>query len=227
MSQLAPPCTARPAQRCVVGREMDAQSFAYLSGDSVSAPGIDDAANYAEVSRELAGLITAAGAEGERLVPGGVASVWSCLDGLMHLGNIQFTPSEEEEVGEDGMSRLALARGGGLPAMIEPGEHMRSFEAFQAAAEAWGVSAEALEDALLTFTRAAGGEERLERNSCEQATEARDALAKAVYQHLFTRMIDLANAALAAAAAGVGGGGAEGSQRRFVGLLDIFGMEVS
>ena len=204
---------------------MDAQSFAYLRGDSVSAPGIDDAANYAEVARELAGLITAAGAEGERLVPGGVASVWSCLDGLMHLGNIQFTPSEEEEVGEDGMSRLALARGGGLPAMIEPGEHMRSFEAFQAAAEAWGVSAEALEDALLTFTRAAGGEERLERNSCEQATEARDALAKAVYQHLFTRMIDLANAALAAAAAGVGGGGAESSQRRFVGLLDIFGME--
>jgi len=83
------------------------------------------------VARELAGLITAAGAEGERLVPGGLASIWSCLDGLMHLGNIQFTPSEEEELGEDGMSRLALARGGGLPAMIEPGEGMASFEAFQ------------------------------------------------------------------------------------------------
>merc|ERR1719276_211643 len=63
-------------QRCVVGCEMDAQRFAYLRGDSVSAPGIDDATNYAEVARELAGLITAAGAEGERLVPGGLASIW-------------------------------------------------------------------------------------------------------------------------------------------------------
>ena len=112
--------------------------------------------------------------------------------------------------------------------MIEPGEELRSFEASTAAAEAWGLEWEALQDALLTFTRAAGGEERLERNSCEQAAEARDALAKAVYQHLFARLVEVANAALAATAAtaaAAGADAAEASTRRFVGLLDIFGME--
>ena len=80
-------------------------------------------------------------------------------------------------------------------------------------------------------------------SSCEQAAEARDALAQALYELLFMRLVDTTNLALAsvvgdavggaaggrAAGGGAAGGGAAGGgaapPSSFVGLLDIFGME--
>ncbi len=85
---------------------------------SIAIVGLDYWYITSGVMKRRSELEQPAGAEGERLVPGGVAAVWSCLDGLMHVGNIQFTPSEEEEAGEDGLSRPALARRRGLAAVI-------------------------------------------------------------------------------------------------------------
>jgi len=70
-------------------------------------------------------------------------------------------------------------------------------------------------------------------SSCEQAAEARDALAQALYELLFMRLVDTTNLALASvvgdAVGGAAGGGAAGGgaapPSSFVGLLDIFGME--
>eukprot|EP00966_Prymnesium_polylepis_P289508 6687168-Prymnesium_polylepis.1 len=131
----------------------------------------------------------------------------------------------DEADDEDGS---AMGRGGGEAATIDPGEGMASEEAFNAVAEAWKLDPDALSDALLMFTRTAGSEERIERNTCEQAAEARDALAKAIYQRLFGKLIELTNAALAAsaaAAAAESGALGVGGKHMVIGLLDIFGME--
>ena len=207
----------------------EAASFAILRGDAMEARGIDDAADYAEVCTKLGELLEAGGEAAKALLGGeGVEALWACVDGLLHLGNVEFGAEESEE----GMSPMPMGRGGGEAAAIEPGEAMASYEAFLAAAAAWKVQPDELEEALLTFTRSAGTEERTERNTIEQALQARDALAKATYQRLFTTVVELSNAALAATAAAASKGGAaaaaaadkEGA-RRFIGLLDIFGME--
>ena len=56
-------------------------------------------------------------------------------------------------------------------------------------------------------------------NSAEQCADARDALAKQVYVHLFDWLIERLNVALA------GEGEDLNDDENFVGLLDIFGFE--
>ena len=191
----------------------------------MTAQNIDDESEYGVVNERLTQLLEVGGEEAARLFGGqDVGGVWACVDGLLHLGNVQFTPAEENGEG-------LLGRGGGDAAAIELGEGMASWAAFEAAAEAWKLDPDELSDALLTFTRSAGAEERTELNTCEQAAEARDALCKATYQRLFAKLIALTNVALAAAAAAAAaaaeaaGGGRRMAGGSWIGLLDIFGME--
>ena len=130
------------------------------------AQNVDDAADYVAVNEQLKYLLAGSGEEGARLLGGeGVQVVWACIDGILHLGQVEFMPAEED-------GEAVLGRGGGEAAAIDPGEGMSSWEAFEAAAAVWGLDTDELSDALLTFTRSAGSEERTELNTCEQVGKA-------------------------------------------------------
>ncbi|KAJ1455182.1 P-loop containing nucleoside triphosphate hydrolase protein [Pelagophyceae sp. CCMP2097] len=78
-------------------------------------------------------------------------------------------------------------------------------------------AAQALSDSLLVRVREMrGGETVVSNNDSKQATQLRDAMAKAVYSMLFDWLVHRANAAFDKA---------QGAEAQFIGVLDIFGFE--
>ncbi len=112
--------------------------------------------------------------------------------GVLHLGNVSFSAQGEGSyVDEQGQGAL------------------------QAAARLLQVDSDTLAQALTTRTIAVRGDSTHALNTVESAYQAADALAKAVYDHMFDWLVGRINVAVAGQVTNV-----------FIGVLDIFGFEI-
>lgn len=148
-----------------------------------------------------------------------IDEVYKILAGILYLGNVTFETAETAEG--------AIAKITALPGDDEnPKYSGLSFLKF--AAEALGVEINALRAILTTREMETRGEKYTVPLTVREAEFIRDATAKAIYEALFQRIVNMANASLL-----TGGNiltiGADVLQSietsSFIGVLDIFGFE--
>ena len=147
-------------------------------------------------------------------------TLWRCIGGVLHVGNVVFAADAEE----------ARASGGNPAVVASDGEDdagetrtpSAAERALAIAAALWQVEPASLEKALTRRTITAGTELCELRKSVSEAIASRDALAKATYEKLFDVLMELINARLAES----GSSGTKSEKGGFIGLLDIFGSEV-
>jgi myosin-5 len=119
--------------------------------------------------------------------------VYSVLGGILHLGNVEFEDDETAEksiVTESSMSAIALAAG-----------------LFQ-------VPSDQLSLVLRQRVRRVGGQPIASPLTATEASQTRDALAKSIYDKLFTWLVQRINSTIA-----------QGKSETFIGILDIYGFE--
>ena len=142
------------------------------------------------------------------------AGLFTVVAAIVHLGDVEFEPRPDDSGGKvvvsgaTGASADAAATG-----------------ACARAAELLGVSAEALAMKLCSRTFSAGaarGSMTTVEFNADQAVEARDALAKALYGKLFDWLISAVNDACADDDERPDNGGTSSS----ISVLDIFGFEI-
>ncbi|NXJ97930.1 MYO1G protein, partial [Corythaixoides concolor] len=127
-----------------------------------------------------------------------VGSVHRILAAILHLGNVGFTAEGETAAVEDAAQLSALA-------------------------ELTATAPDALRQALLSRTVAAGGGELIARgHSPKEAAYARDACAKAIYERLFCWIVGRINAGIAAR----GYDARRHGKSTVIGVLDIYGFEI-
>ncbi|EGB06656.1 hypothetical protein AURANDRAFT_28929, partial [Aureococcus anophagefferens] len=170
----------------------------YLNQHELVVPGVDDVAEAGDAAEAFAAL-----GQGEA-----IAWLRRVCAGLVRLGDVDF-----EDVFDDS---------------AEESKILESSEAALAdAAKALQVAAGDLDGASLRGALhhrsivVAGSRKRIPFTAA-QARNARDALAKALYEKLFDHVVRLCNGALAPEAAAVEASAA----RAFVGILDIYGFEI-
>ena len=203
-------------------------SYRYLTPTGSAAAPADAAAcarDFSGVDDGLRALLAASGAVPAAEVAERALFYWRTIAGVLLLGQVQFEPRDE-----------------GAGCEIDAPSHA----ALEAAAALWGCDAAAtaaLEQALLTRTVQLAGQssERYPRDA-KQARGQADALAKELYDRLFTMVVHEVGGALGEADGGGGGDGGGDSPPgmvRFessastdwgplphIGLLDIFGFEI-
>ena len=170
------------------------QGFSYLmphGGSAVMATAVECTSMFIEVHTALQELLMSAGLPTAR-----ADFYWQVLAGVLHLGQVRF--GERGTLADDA-SRAALSN----------------------VAKLWGLAQELHEDlkrALLVDVRSFNGVARTTRRDAAQAKAQADALAKEVYDRLFTALVHDVGLAL--------GQPPEAESARFIGLLDIFGFEI-
>uniref|UniRef100_H0WG72 Myosin IG n=1 Tax=Otolemur garnettii TaxID=30611 RepID=H0WG72_OTOGA len=133
-----------------------------------------------------------------------VGSVYRILAAILHLGNIEFVETEEG----------GMQKGGLVVAQEALVDHV---------AELTATPRDLVLRTLLARTVASGGREVIEKgHTAAEASYARDACAKAVYQRLFEWVVDKINSIMEAR---------DRDPRRdgkdtVIGVLDIYGFEV-
>ncbi|KAG3278245.1 myosin IG, transcript variant X2 [Ictidomys tridecemlineatus] len=136
--------------------------------------------------------------------PEEVASVHRILAAILHLGNIEFMEREEDGPQKGG---LAVAE----EALVD---HV---------AELTATPRDLVLRSLLARTVASGGRELIEKgHTVAEASYARDACAKAVYQRLFEWVVDRINGIMEAR----GRDPRRDGKDTVIGVLDIYGFEV-
>ncbi|NP_001166048.1 myosin 1A isoform X1 [Nasonia vitripennis] len=124
-------------------------------------------------------------------------TIWNVIAGVMHLGNITFT-LDEDTVSTSGDKALNDAA------------HLLS------------VSPTELNDALTQRIIAAGGEVMQKTHTLVEAEYGRDALAKAVYDKLFTWIVSRINGTINVSSPN----STYKRYRTLIGVLDIYGFEI-
>ncbi|XP_036766207.2 unconventional myosin-Ig isoform X4 [Manis pentadactyla] len=136
--------------------------------------------------------------------PEEVGSVYRILAAILHLGNMEFV---ETEAGGLEQGHLAVAE----EVLVN---HV---------AELMATPRKLLLRSLLARTVASGGRELIEKgHSAAEASYARDACAKAVYQRLFEWVVDRINGVMEAR----GRDPRRDGKDTVIGVLDIYGFEV-
>eukprot|EP01012_Entosiphon_sulcatum_P014773 TRINITY_DN1978_c0_g1_i1.p1 TRINITY_DN1978_c0_g1~~TRINITY_DN1978_c0_g1_i1.p1 ORF type:complete len:1125 (+),score=190.79 TRINITY_DN1978_c0_g1_i1:31-3405(+) len=118
-------------------------------------------------------------------------AIWRVVASILHLQNVKFMGEEEAKI--DASSHAALA----------------------AACTLLHVPQEGLERELVTTTQVARGETIVRKLGSGQAIAMRDGLSKALYDNLFTWLVDKINVTT----------NREAECKNWIGLLDIFGFE--
>ncbi|KAJ3239347.1 Unconventional myosin-Ie [Chytriomyces hyalinus] len=172
---------------------MEPKYFHYLNtSNEYHADGINDADEYKDMKR---------GMEICNIVGNNQSSIFQILAGVLHLGNVSF-------IEENNAAKVANPETLEFPAYL------------------LGVDKETLNAKLtsrIVTTGGFGGKRSSTYNvtlNIEQATNTRDALAKALYSRMFDWIVLSVNAALSRLSAGISG------QLMCIGVLDIFGFEI-
>uniref|UniRef100_A0A1I8J1H0 Protein kinase domain-containing protein n=1 Tax=Macrostomum lignano TaxID=282301 RepID=A0A1I8J1H0_9PLAT len=135
-----------------------------------------------------------------------VSSVFRLLSGILFLGNLRFNDHVQRSNADIATDSSKVANP----------------EAASAAADLLGVSSADLADALTKTSLVARGESIQKFHSPADARASRDAMAKAVYDKLFSWIVQRTNDLLAPAASA---SGSTASAVSSIGILDIFGFE--
>ncbi|KAJ3223377.1 Unconventional myosin-Ie [Chytriomyces hyalinus] len=172
---------------------MEPKYFHYLNtSNEYHADGINDADEYKDMKR---------GMEICNIVGNNQSSIFQILAGVLHLGNVSF-------IEENNAAKVANPETLEFPAYL------------------LGVDKETLNAKLtsrIVTTGGFGGKRSSTYNvtlNIEQATNTRDALAKALYSRMFDWIVLSVNAALSRLSAGISG------HLMCIGVLDIFGFEI-
>ena len=193
--------SAEERAECRLDKESSHRDYAYTKQGEATSPGIDDKQAWADVATKLDGLgFTQAQRRG---IEGLVATV-------LMLGDLAF--------GEDTCSSRGNASAGGQPL----GVTNRSL--LMQAAALLRVDAAALKRTLTTRDVMVAGEVINTHLSADGCTDARDALAKALYLAVFDHLVARLNLFLRAREEQDAAVGSD-EDDRYVGLLDIFGFE--
>ncbi|TYZ62321.1 hypothetical protein PybrP1_009485 [[Pythium] brassicae (nom. inval.)] len=158
-----------------------ARDFQYTRGGSCfhRNDGVQDAAQFARVRESMAVL---------GFTPGEQDSLWRTLSALLHLGNVSFIPStdDEDETNASALApcRLALAS----PSQLPPETHLA------AVARLLGVERAQFLSALTTRKISISGECFHVNLSQAQCSDARDAMARSLYGVLFQFLVAKINA---------------------------------
>jgi len=137
--------------------------------------------------------------------------VFRVVSGVLHLGNIDFAQSKEDE---DNSEIMDSAK-----------------QSLEDAATVLKVDKDRLEKALISRTITTADGSILKPLNVTDAKHNRDSLAKMLYSRLFDWLVQRINEAIGNKAMNgeeeedVVGGGNDGSKRRFIGVLDIYGFE--
>ncbi|XP_076657255.1 unconventional myosin ID [Halictus rubicundus] len=125
-----------------------------------------------------------------------IQTVWNVIAGILHLGNITFKLEEEKL-------------------------HIQNKAALNDTAKLLSISPQELSTALTQRVIAAGGEVVQKTHTSKQAEFGRDALAKAVYERLFSDIVSRVNVAI-----NVNDTETCKRYRTVIGVLDIYGFEI-
>ena len=123
-----------------------------------------------------------------------IRSLWSVVAAVLHLGNVQFQPDGE------GSAILASCS-----------------ESVESVVSLLSIDSSCLEKELLTTTLIVAGQEVVKLLNPVAATDAKEALMKALYDCMFQWVVEKCNSILNA--------GDKGDVACWIGLLDIFGFE--
>ncbi|CAD6198568.1 unnamed protein product [Caenorhabditis auriculariae] len=169
----------------------DPNKFYFLhQGSSDKVASIDDQRDFREVQQALKSISTFSQTE--------VDGMWAIVAGLLHLGNVTFVDG-----GDSSGSVL-----------------VRDKNALQHAAKCFSVTSDQLSKALTSQVVAAQKDIVSKQHDANAALYTRDALAKAVYERLFSWVVSKVNEAIAYDT------NSRYSKSTVIGVLDIYGFEI-
>ncbi|GMT18808.1 hypothetical protein PFISCL1PPCAC_10105, partial [Pristionchus fissidentatus] len=182
-----------------LGLNKNPAHYYYLSqGDSSNVSTLNDKSNMNEVTQALKAI--------HSFNDTITNQIWSILSGILHLGNLSFVDVDSSAGGSTVKDRTILA----------------------AAAKMLAVPEKELRDALCGKTVAAAGDIVSKFHSSHEAEYTRDAMAKSIYERLFSRIVALVNEAIEIT---------KGTYTKFenfvchksaslIAVLDIYGFEI-
>lgn len=177
---------------------LGAESFRYLTQD----PSLTFENCIEDFDNTLAAMRSV------RICRGDINDIFRVLMGILFLGNVKFVSRCEDAA--------SIAECGWIPSEPCSDKGSSGRNAFATACNLLGVGEEALADALLKRTLNIKDSETVRTtNSARKAEEIRDALAKHLYQAVFTFIVQSTNDSI---------GYCEDAM--FCGVLDIFGFEI-
>ncbi|KAE9414443.1 hypothetical protein Angca_004434, partial [Angiostrongylus cantonensis] len=174
-----------------LGLLRDPKQYYYLNqGQSDKVSSLDDAHDFKEVQQSFKAISTFDDSD--------IDELWSVIAGVLHLGTITFVDSETSN-----------------------GDcHVSNTEGLQKAARCLSVTPEELQKALTSQVVAARGDVVAKIHDVNAALYTRDALAKAVYERLFSWVVQKINESIAFKQ------NSQYNKGTVIGVLDIYGFEI-
>uniref|UniRef100_A0A915PTP0 Myosin motor domain-containing protein n=1 Tax=Setaria digitata TaxID=48799 RepID=A0A915PTP0_9BILA len=167
------------------------QKYFYLNqGKTTAANTVDDVNHFNEAMQAMRSI--------ETFVPNSEQQVWSVLASILLLGNLNLVESETNT----------------------DRSFVENRDELQFCADIMQVPIEQLEEALCMQVVAAKGDVVSKIHDVNAAEYTRDALAKAIYERLFTWIVDKINQAINVDK------NENGSRNSVIGVLDIYGFEI-
>ncbi|CAI5743324.1 unnamed protein product [Hyaloperonospora brassicae] len=145
-------------------------------------------------------------------------AIWKILSALLHLGNVSFVPSSEDE--KNGMESAPCWLASSSPSSLTVQEHL------DAVSKLFAVDQEELVSALTTRKISVGDETFHANLSLAQCGDARDAMARSLYAFLFQFLVAKINSASPQVDQAASAASKEASTAiPCIAVLDIFGFE--
>ncbi|OWZ02000.1 Myosin, partial [Phytophthora megakarya] len=149
-------------------------------------------------------------------------AIWKILSALLHLGNVMFVASSEDEGEEDSGTASAPCRlASTSPSSLSVQEHL------DIVSKLFAVDQDEFVSALTTRKISVGGETFHSNLSLAQCGDARDAMARSLYAFLFQFLVSKVNSASPQVQQSTNPGNKAGTTDTTpcIAVLDIFGFE--
>uniref|UniRef100_A0A7I4YGG7 Myosin motor domain-containing protein n=1 Tax=Haemonchus contortus TaxID=6289 RepID=A0A7I4YGG7_HAECO len=174
-----------------LGLTKDPNNYYYLNqGDCLQVSSINDAQDFKEVQRSFKAISSFKDAE--------IDELWSVIAGILHLGNLTFADSDNS-TGHC---------------------HVVDEETLRRAAKCLSVTTDQLQNALTSQVVAARGDVVAKAHDVNAALYTRDALAKAIYDRLFSWVVQKINESITVEQT------SRYNKGTVIGVLDIYGFEI-